>query len=212
MTTSEPMTTTATTNTTTTRARERGDAPFRLSVVWLAALFVYALPNMLFHRIANELADKLWVGRVSASQFHAETMQVWLVLAFALIAAIAGIVASSARPAFWASRLAMALGFIGVCHLYLIVVNIEVVHFVQYAVMGFLALKAVGAATPAFVVATLIGVADEALQYYVLYANFPQRSKLYLDGNDMVINAAGVFVGLVVTLAAYDRRGQGGAR
>lgn len=76
----------------------------------------------------------------------------------------------------------------------LIVYSVEAIHFIQYA---FLAIP-VYALTLSFgktvFWVTLMGAADEAYQYFVLYAD---NREVYLDFNDIVLNLIGAGMGVV---------------
>jgi len=75
----------------------------------------------------------------------------------------------------------------------LIVINIEVVHFVQYGVMALLLYPLTMSYFQTLCFATILGALDEAYQYFYLA---PQRTDYY-DFNDVVINLIGASFGLI---------------
>jgi len=79
----------------------------------------------------------------------------------------------------------------------LIVINIEVVHFLQYAVMAILLFPLTNNYHLTLFYATLLGALDEAYQYFYLA---PQRTDYY-DFNDVVINLLGATFGLILLRA-----------
>jgi len=84
----------------------------------------------------------------------------------------------------------------------LFVINIEVVHYVQYAVFSILFFPLVRNYWHTLVWATLAGSLDEAYQYFYLA---PHRTDYY-DFNDVLTNLIGAAFGLVF-LRAYDIKG-----
>lgn len=77
----------------------------------------------------------------------------------------------------------------------LVVFNVEMIHFPQYALLTlpvFALLRNYGETV--FWVA-LLGVLDEAFQYFVLYRDNPH---VYLDFNDIVLNVIGAGIGAVL--------------
>jgi len=80
------------------------------------------------------------------------------------------------------------------CFKILFVVNIEFVHFVQYAVFAILCFPLTLNYTHTLIWATLAGAFDEAYQYFYLS---PHRTDYY-DFNDVIINLIGAAFGLIV--------------
>jgi hypothetical protein len=71
---------------------------------------------------------------------------------------------------------------------WMLVANIEIIHFPQFGLIAGLLLAAGIAAEPAWLLATAAGVLDETYQQLVVYAG---RTDTYLDFNDMILNAIG---------------------
>lgn len=80
---------------------------------------------------------------------------------------------------------------------YLLVVHSEVIHFPQYAVVGFLLFLLIRNYPEALFAAILLGAVDEAYQYFSLA---PEKTA-YLDLNDMLLNAIGASFGLLIARA-----------
>jgi hypothetical protein len=71
---------------------------------------------------------------------------------------------------------------------WMLVANVEIIHFPQFGLIAGLLLAAGLAAEPAWLLATGAGILDETYQELVLYAD---RTDTYLDFNDMILNAIG---------------------
>ncbi len=80
------------------------------------------------------------------------------------------------------------------CFKILFVVNIEFVHFVQYAIFAMLCFPLTLNYTHTLIWTTLAGALDEAYQYFYLA---PQRTDYY-DFNDVIINLIGAAFGLII--------------
>ncbi len=75
----------------------------------------------------------------------------------------------------------------------LIIVNIEIIHFIQYALMAILIFPLLNNFFSTLLVVTLLGSIDEAYQYYFLS---PERTNYY-DFNDVILNLLGAAIGLI---------------
>ncbi len=75
----------------------------------------------------------------------------------------------------------------------LIIVNIEIIHFIQYAVMAILLFPLCKNFLSTLALVTLLGAIDEAYQYYFLS---PERTNYY-DFNDVILNLLGGAMGLI---------------
>ena len=78
----------------------------------------------------------------------------------------------------------------------LVLINIENIHFPQYALLTLLMLRAGLAPEAAWLGATGLGMVDEAYQLLFLQAGRPDR----FDWNDVTLNALGAAVGVAVLL------------
>jgi hypothetical protein len=77
------------------------------------------------------------------------------------------------------------------------VINIEMVHFPQYAVFAILVLPLCGDMCQALIIATLAGSLDEAYQYFIL----APTDTGYYDFNDVVTNLVGAAIGIIYARA-----------
>ena len=73
------------------------------------------------------------------------------------------------------------------------VVNVELIHYPQYALAAILVFCLTGNYLSSLLFATLLGIIDEAYQYFILLAD----TSNYLDLNDMFINMIGAVGGLI---------------
>jgi len=80
----------------------------------------------------------------------------------------------------------------------ILVVNVEIIHFVQYALLALLVFPLFSSYQETLFWSTVLGAIDEGYQYLVLA---PQRTKYY-DFNDVLIDMVGATLGLVL-LSAY---------
>jgi len=81
----------------------------------------------------------------------------------------------------------------------LFVINIEFVHFPQYAIFAILIFPLIGNYRATLVWATIGGMIDEAYQYFYL----APKDTSYYDMNDVVTNLIGAVFGLLI-LAVYQ--------
>ncbi len=78
----------------------------------------------------------------------------------------------------------------------LMVVNMEAIHYPQYAILAILVFLLVRRYGDAFVLTSSLGIIDEIYQYIVLNPTFK-----YLDFNDFVLNMLGAGAGLLIIAA-----------
>lgn len=84
--------------------------------------------------------------------------------------------------------------FVTLCIKYLFVVNVEAIHFGQYAVFAIICFQLNASYFKTMFWSVIAGAIDEFYQYVVLA---PDRTDYY-DFNDVVINAVGAGIGLIV--------------
>lgn len=77
---------------------------------------------------------------------------------------------------------------------YLFVINIETVHFPQYALLAILLFPLIGNYTGTMIWSTLFGVLDEAYQYFYL----APKDTFYFDFNDVITDIVGTVFGLLL--------------
>ncbi len=102
---------------------------------------------------------------------------------------------SSTRP--FKRRLWFYMGanilFASLVMTYLFVINIEVVHYPQYALFAILAFPLIGNYQQTLIWTTIAGIIDEAYQYFYL----SPKDTSYYDFNDVVTNLIGAVFGLL---------------
>jgi len=79
----------------------------------------------------------------------------------------------------------------------IVVINVEIIHILQYCVLAILLFSILGRYTTTLFWGTILGSIDEAYQYLVL---FPTKSN-YFDFNDVILDFLGVSLGLVLLRA-----------
>ena len=79
----------------------------------------------------------------------------------------------------------------------MMVVNMEAIHYLQYAILAVLIFPLVQRYEDAFIGATILGMVDEMYQYLVLNPSFK-----YFDFNDIILNMLGAGACLLVMAAA----------
>jgi hypothetical protein len=84
---------------------------------------------------------------------------------------------------------------------FLLVAAIENIHYPQYALIVIVLVRAGLALEPAWLIAVGLGVVDEYYQFKML----PRGTPNYLDTDDIVLNAVGALLGVVIVLAWSDR-------
>ncbi len=75
----------------------------------------------------------------------------------------------------------------------LIIVNIEIIHFIQYALLAILLFPLTKNFFTTIVLVAFLGTVDEAYQYYYLS---PERTNYY-DFNDVILNLLGAAMGMI---------------
>jgi len=87
----------------------------------------------------------------------------------------------------------LTLLFIVLCFFFLMVVYVESVHFIQYALFSILLFPLLGRYTSTMIWGAFLGGLDELFQYLIL-----ENTSLYYDFNDIVLDAVGAGAGLVI--------------
>lgn len=97
------------------------------------------------------------------------------------------------KPKIPIAFLSLCLILMGASLHTLIIVNIEIIHFIQYALMAILVFPLFKNFLSTLLFVTLLGSIDEAYQYYFLS---PERTNYY-DFNDVILNLLGATIGLI---------------
>jgi hypothetical protein len=157
------------------------------AVSWIAAAVLLGA-DLFLHKPISNICDA-WVVRYGWTTYN---HWVFVVIVSASIAAAFVPLARHYRrwsdPSAVAALLMLSVMTYGAYKL-LMVANIELIHFPQYALMAGVLLVGGNPASGSWVAAVAAGVIDETYQHLVIYAGRPNT---YLDFNDMVLNAIGV--------------------
>lgn len=100
---------------------------------------------------------------------------------------------------FWGYNLLLLLLSYNV----LITVNIETIHYIQYAIITVPVFALVMRYGETVLWATLLGAMDEAYQYFVLYRD---NNEVYFDFNDVILNLIGAGLGVVLIYTLMDAK------
>jgi len=104
-----------------------------------------------------------------------------------------------ARPWMAAAYLTVTVGLAVLFFRTLFCMNIEAIHYPQYAILAVLLFALTGSFAQTILWATLGGLLDEGYQYFYLYAG---RKWIYMDFNDVILNSVGAGLGLVMLYVA----------
>ena len=164
-------------------------------VMWRLFFVTYGLGIILLHRQANLLAGRLieFLGLPSYLLSTRLLASAGAVTTLVFLGKNLSKLKDRARLKelliFVPAALTLDLSFISV--------PIERIHYPQYGLLTWIGYKATGKPFNAAVMAFVIGIADEAHQYWVLYAN---DRIVYFDWNDVVLNLIGVLAALLFFL------------
>lgn len=159
---------------------------WRLLLAWALA-FALIIGNLFLHKPLSNLCDTLYalIGRIAY-----ERIALLAIVAIGTAAAVP--LALRNRRAFLRPpalvRLAILAAVTVAAQELLLVSNIELVHFPQFAILAAAFLAAGLPPEAAWLAASAAGVFDETYQHLVIYAGVPNT---YLDFNDMLLNAIG---------------------
>lgn len=173
----------------------------RIAWAWLAAALVLFAGDLAAHLPITDFCDYL-ARRFGFEEYDRATRDVFLAAGLATAAAL-----------WWApaNRRAVRAGVgvlaasVGLAKALLLVSAIENVHYPQYALIGLLLIRAGLGVENAWLAAVGLGAVDEAYQHAVL----PRGTPAYLDANDIVLNAIGALLGVVLVLAWFGPADRG---
>jgi hypothetical protein len=169
-----------------------------LSEAWLAAAVGLFALDLAAHLPLTDFFDLL-ARRYGFTTYDAWTARVFMALGAMLLAAL-----------WWtppSRRRAVRLGLVGLASAMvlaktlLLVSAIENIHYPQYALLTLVLVRAGLGLETSWLAAGVFGVLDEAYQHVVL----PRGTPAYLDANDIVFNAIGAGLGVVIAIAWRQR-------
>ena len=172
---------------------------------WIIAAVVIAAAMAGLHLEGNAVVDGLWRGMTMEAYQQAA---LWIAILGGGLWAVLGLILAPNKR--WRLRWLVLMLTALLAHSVLVVNHVEAIHFVQYAFLAVLLNAGLRRPWWSAAVVTLMGVGDEVWQYAVLYADHPARgTAIYLDGNDMVLDAIGAAMGAM--LSAMHRTRQSGS-
>ena len=156
-------------------------------------LFVYYLLVVLPHEKVGIIIAKIFEGQ-SRENYNLITLLIALVLFVILFTIIIRTVISHKERNLLILYFSITILYVLLCFNILFVMNIESIHFIQYAVFAILCYPLLNNFFQTLVFATIAGAFDEAYQYFYLA---PNRTD-YFDWNDVIINLVGAAIGVLI--------------
>jgi hypothetical protein len=185
------------------RARVDEQTPVRSSrqTLWLFASMLTLAANIPLHKPISDVCDALF-ARIGRAPYERITMLAIVALSCAGVVLLlrsssfqlVGGAASRRVMVVVPALLVLAL----VAQQWLLVSNVELIHFPQFGLLAAMLLFAGLSPQVAWLAASTGGVFDEVYQRLVIYAQVPN---VYLDWNDMVLNAIGAALAVVIATA-----------
>jgi hypothetical protein len=167
---------------------------------WAFAVFLSAA-NLLLHHQISIFCDVLY-RRLGRSAYEWVTLiGIGGVTLLAAAPVLRRRVRLRAEPRALPALLILAVAGVGAQES-LLVTNVELIHFPQFALLAGLLLAGGAGPEAAWLLATAAGIVDELYQYLFIYAEVPN---VYLDYNDMVLNALGAAYAVCLFAAAGGR-------
>ncbi len=171
-------------------------------MVHIVIIAVYYVSVVLPHKRFGTFLNDTVVGGLGINNNTAEGRQVYNGYAISIAAILLGVLLFffikhsrklANRKTIWFYMITNIIFAVLIVE-FLFVVNIEFVHFPQYAVFAVLLFPLIGNYKSTMVWATLAGMIDEAYQYFYLA---PMDTAHY-DFNDVLTNLVGVVFGLLL--------------
>jgi hypothetical protein len=183
-----------------TRVRTRRQAGLNLLLLLLAgSYFIWTVVN--HQRIGSLLANTYNINDPASYNL--------VFLQFGVL--FLGTYLAATIPFYVRSKRYLALGYLllaitltAACVPWLIVVNSEMIHFAQYALLGVLLFPLIRSYWLTVVVGTLLGAIDEGMQYWVWTPDMH-----YFDFNDVLFNLLGTVLGVLLIGAWIGRYSPG---
>ncbi len=155
---------------------------------------IFYFLSVVFHKRVNEFVDIFY----KLYSFEKTDRFFIYLLIVPLVIVLIGLVIFSVRDFFKALICILILILpVGLYYVLLFVSNVEAIHYIQYLIISVLLMKISGSIYYTFFASSILGIIDEAYQYFVLYAIRPH---IYLDYNDMILNVHGAVIGIIVSL------------
>lgn len=166
-----------------------GHGPRRAPLALAAGL---SIANLFLHKPISDICDALY-ARVGRGRY--EVISVVGIGLLSLAAAVPAMrrLRQPLRDTWLPASLLGLAAMTAASQRWLLVTNIELIHFPQFALIAALFLAAGVGARTAWLCGAVAGLLDETYQHLVLYAGVPNT---YFDVNDIVLNAIGAAWGI----------------
>jgi hypothetical protein len=165
----------------------------RASWLWIAATAVVFLADIFLHLPITDFCDWLATRYGFTEYDHA------LRIGFVTLGACAFVTVwlwPSGHRRLVGLAMTFLVGLMLFAHKLIVVNAVESIHYPQYALLVLLLAPAVRDLEIAWIVATILGAIDEGYQATFL----PRGAPDYFDWNDVVLNAIGAAIGVVIVL------------
>jgi hypothetical protein len=166
----------------------------KLSKPWLLAAFVVFLADLFLHLPITDFLDGM-VKRFGFLAYDSFMRRAFLVSGVGVLAVAIG--RRAPRKGTIVAATGMLLATALAAQRVLLVAAVENIHYPQYALLTWLIARAGAPFESAFLLAAMLGAADEGYQYLALPRGTPQ----YFDWNDVVLNTMGAAFGIVALMA-----------
>jgi len=165
----------------------------------IGILIIYYLLVVLPHEEVGQFLDRTLDEPLGRTRYNQ------LILSFAIIGAIGYLILNGIGMKKYPKRRKIVLGYLMMTFLftflafkYLMVVNVEMIHLVQYGLLTLLLFPLFSNFGTTLFFAIFLGALDEAYQYWIL----TPLSTDYYDFNDVIINLLGAGLGLIFLYAS----------
>jgi len=169
-------------------------------VINVVLLIIYYLVVVLPHEKVGVIIAKLFKG-TSRENYNLITLLIASVIFIITFLFLAKSLFAHTKKKELAFYYVATTIFVLLCINVLFVMNVESIHFLQYAVFAILSYPLIKSLTQTLVFTTIAGAFDEAYQYFYLA---PQRTD-YFDWNDVIINLIGAAIGILILVTCLNR-------
>lgn len=163
----------------------------------IAALYYSAVVR--FHEEVSIVS--VWLQKLLSLRLYNKLISIFGILA------VAGLSVLIFRNIIYRDRkglkmfyLFLTLVLVGISYNTLLVVNVESIHYVQYALLALPVFALTISFGETVLIVTLLGAIDEAHQHFIL------RNWKYLDFNDIILNLVGAAIGVLIIYILFNAK------